>query len=70
MQVIKEFQKIKSNEVRINVPDDFVDNDVEITVKKITGPQKKQGLKRKLLLNAIRLDTRGFKFSRDEANER
>ena len=70
MQVIREFQKVFSNEVRVHVPDDFLDKDIEITVKTVTSPEKKKPIKERPLFNTLRLNTRGFKFNREEANER
>jgi hypothetical protein len=69
MEVIKKNLKVSSNEITMTVPDDFINEDIEITIKKITSlrNKKKAG---KSNFNAFRLNTRGFKFNREEAHER
>ncbi len=69
MQVIKEFQKAVSNEIKVVLPDDFLDQEIEITIKQVSHQNTKRK-NRKTLFNALRLDTRGFKFNREEAHER
>ncbi len=54
----------------IRVPDQFRDSmerDVEVIVQNIKNDRKK---KRPLKFEALNIDTRGFTFNRDEANER
>lgn len=70
MHVIREFQKVASNEVCVHLPDDFLDKDIEITVKTVNNGEKTISKKGKALFNALRLDTGGFKFNREEAHER
>ncbi len=69
MQVIKEFQKAVSNEIKVLLPDDFLDQEIEITIKTVSHKNTKRN-NRKTLFKALRLDTRGFKFNREEAHER
>jgi hypothetical protein len=69
MQVIKENRKVVSKEITMTVPDDFINEDIEITIRKIASSQlkRKPG---KSNFNAFRLNTSGFKFNREEAHER
>ena len=69
MQVIKENRKVVSKEIIMTVPDDFINENIEITIRKIAGcPHKKKPGNSNF--NAFRLNTRGFKFNREEAHER
>ena len=69
MELIREVRKVLSNDITMHVPDDFLNKDIEITIKKIADREYK-GKKERSEFNAIRLDTRGFKFNREEAHER
>jgi len=69
MQVIKENRKAVSKEITMIVPDDFINEDIEITIKRVTAYPKKTETGRSGF-NAFRLNTRGFKFNREEAYER
>ena len=54
----------------IRVPDQFkniMEHEVEVIVQNVRNGGKK---KRPLKFEALSIDTRGFKFNRDEANER
>ena len=54
----------------IRVPDRFrtrIEHEVEVIVQNIKNGGKK---KRPLRFETLSIDTRGFKFNRDEANER
>jgi hypothetical protein len=69
MQVIKENRKVVSREITMTVPDDFINENIEITIRKIAGyPHKKKPGKSNF--NAFRLSTGGFKFNREEAHKR
>jgi len=69
MQVIKESRKVVSKEITMTIPEDFINEDIEITIRKITGSRDKRK-PGKSNFNAFRLNTRGFKFNREEAHER
>ena len=69
MQVIKENRKVVSKEITMTVPDDFINEDIEITIRKIAGSRHKRK-PGKSNFNAFRLNTRGFKFNREEAHGR
>ena len=69
MEIIKKNLKVSSKKITMTLPDDFINEDIEITIKKITSlrHKKKPG---KSNFNAFRLNTRGFKFDREETHER
>lgn len=70
MELIREVRKVLSNDFIMHLPDDFINKDVEIVIRKINkgGQYKRQ--KRKPEFTALQLNTKGFKFNREEANER
>lgn len=72
MQVIREMRRVESKEITMTVPDEFINEDIEITIKKIStvGKQKRKIKKKKSNFDAFRLNTRGFVFNREEAHER
>lgn len=70
MQLIREFHKVDSNDICVHLPDQFLDKEVEITVKTVNTPVNSKFTKNIPQFNALRLNTRGFKFDREEANER
>ena len=70
MEVIREIRKALSKEITMTVPDEFIDEDIEITIKKITKAAQPKINKGKSDFNAFRLNTRGFVFNREEAHER
>jgi hypothetical protein len=70
MEVIKEFQTVESNEIRVHLPDQFLHKEIEITVRAVENLEKSKKKKSDVQFNALRLNTRGFKFNRDEAHDR
>jgi hypothetical protein len=50
-------------------PDTYIGKEVEI-IAFTKGEGQESQLKKKVSFDALSLDTRGFKFNRDEANER
>ncbi|MBK7409870.1 MAG: hypothetical protein IPL49_19520 [Saprospirales bacterium] len=62
---------VEKNNLTILVPDNFLGKQVEI-IAFIIDESKPEGviLKKAKAFSAIQLDTKGFKFNRDEANER
>ena len=59
------------NIVTLPLPDNFIGKQVEIIAFTVDeGKQSIQNKKKQVSFNAVKLDTRGFKFNRDEANER
>jgi hypothetical protein len=59
------------NDLTLNLPDDFLGKEIEVIAFVIeevkTKTTKLKGIK---TFSAIQLDTRSFKFNREEANER
>jgi hypothetical protein len=61
----------KKQRISIEVPADYVGTEVEvIAFQKNEGIEKKSLSPKKVSFSAISIDTLGFKFDRDEANER
>ncbi len=64
MEIVREVKRAESNQISIRIPDDFVNKEIEIIVKEADEERK-----RRLTFKALRLNTVGFKFNREEANE-
>lgn len=57
--------------ISFQIPQDYVGKEIEIIAfAKEEGKQRSEEVQKAPTFNAISLDTRGFKFNRDEANER
>ena len=57
--------------INISIPKHYVGEEVEvIAFAKNEGLQKNQIIQKKVSFDAISIDTKGFRFNRDEANER
>ncbi|MBO9561571.1 MAG: hypothetical protein J7621_02310 [Niastella sp.] len=57
--------------ISFTIPKDYVGKEIEvIAFAKGEGINKEQPAKKKVTFNALSIDTRGYKFNRDEANER
>ena len=57
--------------ISFDVPKDYVGKQIEvIAFSSDEGMQKKQPSLKKVSFNALSIDTKGYKFNRDEANER
>ena len=53
------------------VPADYVGKEVDvIAFTQNEGLQSKEGFKKQVSFTALSIDTKGFKFNRNEANER
>lgn len=62
MGIVREVKIAKSKDIVIHLPDDMVNKEIEIIIKETT--------KKPLKFDAFRIDTKQFKFNREEANER
>lgn len=67
--------KIIPNDTLVNlsfyVPKDYIGKEVEvIAFTQNEGLQGKEVAKKQVSFTALSIDTKGFKFNRDEANER
>ncbi|HEY9258251.1 hypothetical protein [Chitinophaga sp.] len=57
--------------ISFDIPEDYVGKQIEvIAFAKDEGNTKAKPAKQKVTFTALSLDTRGYKFNRDEANER
>ncbi|MFO0322310.1 MAG: hypothetical protein ACK504_07780 [Bacteroidota bacterium] len=58
--------------VALNLPEDYVGQEVEIIAfkKQEVFPEKINAPKKFVSFDAIKIDTSNFKFDRDQANER
>jgi len=69
--MIRKILKVNSDTVSISVPKNYVGKILEIIAFTKDEEQDKDILQdQKATFNALSLDTRGFKFNREEANER
>ena len=74
MEFIREIKKIKdnTNTITIDIPENYKNKEVEILVLPFEDTGKNESAKRRPFesLKAISLDTRTFKFNREELHER
>ena len=58
------------NTLTLPLPDNYIGKQVEVIAFMIDeGKETTRDKRREVSFNAVKLDTRGFKFDRDEANE-
>ena len=69
MESIREIFVPKSNKLELNIPDHFIGKTIEVIAFEIEEKKTSKSLKKKTF-DAIKLDLSGYKFNRDEANER
>jgi len=63
--------KPNNNTLLLPIPDNYIGRQVEVIAFMIDeGKETTSSKKKEVSFNAVKLDTRGFKFNRDEANER
>ena len=63
--------KPNNNTLHLPIPDNYIGRQVEVIAFMIDeGKEISSNKKKEVSFNAVKLDTRGFKFNRDEANER
>jgi hypothetical protein len=67
--------KIIPNDTLVNlsfrVPKDYIGKEVDvIAFTQNEGLQNREGFKKQVSFAALSIDTKGFKFNRNEANER
>ncbi len=68
MESIREIVIPENNKIELIVPDNFIGEEVEVFAVKID--KETSQLKKDKSFDAIKLDLSGFKFNREEANER
>ena len=62
--------KPNNNTLLLPIPDNYIGRQVEVIAFMIDeGKETTSSKKKEVSFNAVKLDTRGFKFNRDEANE-
>lgn len=64
MLIVKRESKVRNKSVMIELPEEFRDRDVEITIR------LKRDIERDLLTDQIKIDTTKWKFDRDEVYAR
>jgi hypothetical protein len=61
----------KKQTISFDIPPSYVGKEIEvIAFAKDEGENKKQAVQKRVSFNALAIDTIGYKFNRDEANER
>jgi len=72
MEFIREIKKIEDNTITIELPENYKNKEVEILILPFEDSEKKDSSKRRPFesLKEISLDTRTFKFNREELHER
>lgn len=69
--MIRTIIKAKKNYLTIQLPDEYIGKQLEVIAFTLEDETENPvDEKRHITFNAVSLDTRGFKFNRDEANER
>jgi hypothetical protein len=69
--MIRQILKVDSDTVSISVPKNYIGKVLEIIAfTREEGLSTEGAVKEDSTFNALSLDTRGFKFDRNEANER
>ncbi len=69
--MIRTIVKADRNDFTLQLPDEFLGKEIEIIAFVIEEVKTKaKNFKKSKSFSAIQLDTRGYKFNRDEANER
>ena len=57
--------------VTFNMPEDYIGKEVEvIAFTKNEGIDTKESIEKQVSFNALSIDTKNYKFNRNEANER
>ena len=68
MESIREIVIPENNKIELTIPDNFIGEQIEVLAIKID--KETDQFKRDKSFDAIKLDLSGFKFNREEANER
>lgn len=69
--MIRKLVKVESYKISISVPKDYIGKVMEvIAFSRDETVNKEAKKKKKATFNAVSLDTVGFKFNREDANER
>lgn len=69
--MIRTIIKAKKNYLTIRLPNEYVGKQLEVIAFMLEEETEENlSKKKKVSFDAVSVDTRGFKFNRDEANER
>ena len=69
MESIREIFVPENNKIVLNIPDNFIGQKVEVFAY-MEEKKEVDKMKKRKTFDAIKLDLTGFKFNREEANER
>ena len=69
MEAIREMVYSESETLTIKIPEKFRRKRLEVLVLPVASPNV-ESIGRKLDFNAVQIETKGFKFDRDELHER
>jgi hypothetical protein len=70
MESIREIVVPENNKIELTIPDNFIGKKIEVLAFELEEKPKIARGRKKKSFNAIKLDLTGFKFNREEANER
>ena len=72
MEFIREIRKVEANTITINLPREYRDQEVEVLVLPLKRKSKKKAGRPTHFqsFDEISIDTRNFKFDREELHER
>ncbi|HET7119335.1 MAG TPA: hypothetical protein VFI29_22760 [Hanamia sp.] len=70
MELIREIVVPENNKIELTVPDNFIGKRIEVFAFEMEEKAKIPKSSKKKTFDAIKLDLTGFKFNREEANER
>lgn len=61
MQIVKRRIRSKGNSISVNIPEYFLNKELEVTVK-----ISKESIEKELLFDVVKIDTEIWKFDREE----
>lgn len=70
MESIREIVIPENNKIELTIPDNFIGKKIEVLAFEVEEKQEVSRSRREKSFDAITLDLKGFKFNREEANER
>lgn len=70
MESIREVFIPENNKIVLTIPDTFIGKKIEVFATEVKKKEENSKERKKKTFDAIKLDLTGFKFNREEANER
>ena len=61
MQIVKRRMKSKDNSISLDIPEYFLNKELEVTIK-----ISRESIEKELLLDVVQIDTKSWKFDREE----